>query len=141
MPLAIDQLHGKAQSAIAHHIVTNRCALATMRTTVDRAIEIGLLADPNVIRHLGNNRASHGAMRADILAQRHRSTGWRRRAGFGHTHAAELKHAEPGETTGRKTRTAQKGAAIKPTVGFTGAGKRGAPAPRNLPIWSPGEHR
>jgi hypothetical protein len=140
MPLAIDELHRKSQSAIAYDIVANRRSLAAMGAAIDRTIEIGLLADPNVIRDLGDYRATHRAMCTDILAQRHRGAGGRRSAGFGHAHTSERKDAKPREATGHETRTAQKGSAVNPTVGLTGPGYRSAAAARGLPIWSPGEH-
>jgi hypothetical protein len=67
-----------------------------MRAAIDRAIKNRFLANPNVIRHLGDDGTANRAMRADILAERHRCTGWRRRAGFRHAHTAERKHAKPG---------------------------------------------
>ena len=80
-------------------------------------------------------------MGADILAERHRGTGWRRGAGFRHTHAPEWQHAKPSQAAGNKARTAQKGAAIQPTFRLTDAGDRGGPAATDLPFCSTYEHK
>jgi hypothetical protein len=50
------------------HIITNRRALAAVRTTIDRAVVVRLLTDPHAVRDLGDDRAADRAMGAHIPA-------------------------------------------------------------------------
>jgi hypothetical protein len=52
-------------------------------------------------------------MRADILADRNRRAGRRRRTGLGFADGTERQSAERGKTAGSETRTPQEGATIK----------------------------
>src|ERR1700686_4455362 len=67
-PLAVYQLHRIAQAAVAVHELARRRALGAMRSAIDWRIPAWLLADPNAVRHFGNNGATHRTMSAEVLA-------------------------------------------------------------------------
>ena len=112
-PLAVHELHGIAQPALAQHVVAHRRALAAMRSAIDRAVVIRLLADPHAVRDFGDHRTADRTMGADILAGRNRRAGGSRRTGLGLAHAAERKTAERGQRTGGDAGTLQETAAIQ----------------------------
>ena len=120
VPAAVHQLHRIAQPALAQHVVADRRALAAVRAAIDRAVPARLLAGPHAVRDLGDDRAADRAMGADILPDRHRRAGRRRRAGLGLADAAQRQRAERGEAAGGEPGTAQEVATIKATVGLGG---------------------
>ena len=81
-PLAVHELHRVAQAALAQHVIAHRRTLAAMRSTVDRAVVVGLLADPHAVRDLGDHRATDRAMGADVLSGGDGRPGRRRRTGL-----------------------------------------------------------
>ena len=93
-PSAVHQLYGITQTALAQHVVANRRSLAAMRSAIDRAVVIRLLADPHAVCDFGNDRAADRAMGAYILAGRNGRAGRRRRTGFRFPHTAERQIAE-----------------------------------------------
>src|SRR5262249_18721745 len=115
-------------AAIAVHELARRGALGAMRTTVDRAVPAGLLADPHAVRDLGHDRAADRTMRADVLADGDLRS--RRRPGtrLGFAHARGRQRAERSAAGGSEAGAAQEGAAIETAVGLTlqRAGERGA---------------
>ena len=132
VPLAVHELHRIAQPALAQHVVAHRRALAAMRAAIDRAVPARLLADPHAVGDLGDDRAADRAMRADILADRHRRAGRRRRAGLGLADAAERQRAERGEGAGGEAGTAQEVATIDAAGCLAGSavGQRAAASSR-----------
>jgi len=111
--LAVHELHGVAQAALAQHVVADSRALATMRSAIDRTVVIRLLADPHAICDFGDNRAADRTMGANILAGRNRRTRGRRRTRLGLTHAAEREIAKRGQRPGSDTGTFQESTAIQ----------------------------
>src|SRR5262249_41880396 len=88
LPLAVDQLEGVAQPAIAVHQLTRRSTLGAVRAAADRAVPARLLADPHTVHHLGDDGAADRAVRADVLPGGDlRACG--REAGLGLAHAGE----------------------------------------------------
>src|ERR1700732_3414152 len=81
-PLAAYELYGITQPALAQHVVANRRAFAAMRSAIDRAVVVRLLADPHAICDFCDHRTADRTMGADILAGRNRRTGGRWRTGL-----------------------------------------------------------
>src|SRR5260370_11785104 len=94
-PAAVHELHRIAQRALAQHVVANRRALAAMRSTIDRAVIVRLLADPYAICDFGDDRAADRTMGADVLAGYYRRTRRRSRTALGLAHAAQWQPAHP----------------------------------------------
>jgi hypothetical protein len=84
-----------------------------MRSTVDRAVVVGLLADPHAIGDFGDHRAADRTMGADILAGGRRRARSRWRTGFRLAHPAERQIAERRESSGREAGALQEGTAIR----------------------------
>src|SRR5258705_8657340 len=80
LPLAVDQLLGVAQAALAQHIVSDCRSFAAMRTAIDGAVIIRLLADPHTVCDFGDHRATYRAMGAEILPDSDGLAGGGRRA-------------------------------------------------------------
>ena len=115
-PLAVHELHGIAQPALAQHVVANRRTLAAMRSAIDRAVVVRLLADPHAIRDFGDNRAADRTMGADILAGRDRRPRRRWRTSFGLAYAAKREIAERRQRSDGETGALQEGTAIRVAV-------------------------
>ena len=81
VPVAVHQLHGIAQPAIAVHVVADRRALGAVRAAVDRAVPARLLAEPDAVGHLGHDGATDRAMGAHVLVDYHLRAGRGRRTG------------------------------------------------------------
>ncbi len=113
VPLAVHELHRIAQATLALHIVSHGRALAAVRAAIDRAVPTRLLTGPHAVGDLGDDRAADRAMRADILADRHRCARRRRRASLGLADSTERQSTERGKAAGGEARTAQKAATIK----------------------------
>src|SRR5258708_5362834 len=90
-----------------------------MRSAIDRAVVIRLLADPHAVRDFGDHRTADRTIGADILADRHRCTRGSRRAGLGLAYAAERETAERGERARGNAGTLQETAAIQTNARFT----------------------
>src|SRR3984893_18182660 len=88
-PLAAYELYGITQPALAQHIVAHRRTLAAMRSAIDRAVIVRLLADPHAICNLCDHRTADRTMGADILAGRNRRTGGGRRTSLRPADAAQ----------------------------------------------------
>ncbi len=117
-PLAVHELHGVAQAALAQHVVANRRALAAMRSAIDRAVVVRLLSDPYAVCDLRDNRTADRTMRADILAGRNRRARGRRRTSLRFAHAGERQLAERRQRSDGKAGAAEKSAAIQTGVRF-----------------------
>src|SRR3546814_14340913 len=63
---AVDQLHRVLQAPLAMRVPADRSALGAMRTEVQRAVEAGLLTDPDAVLHLRHDRAADGAARKSV---------------------------------------------------------------------------
>src|SRR5215475_2607265 len=116
-PLTVLQFQGIAQTAIAVHQLARRGALGTMRTAIDRAFPARLLADPHTVRHFSQHGATHGAVRADILANGCPND--IRTGGFGFLHARERQCTDCRKAAGNETGTAQEGATIETNARLT----------------------
>src|SRR6202045_4911812 len=77
-----------------------------------------LLTGPYAVGDFGDHSAADRAMRADILASRHRRAGRRRRAGVGLADCPKRERTKRGPTAGSQTGTAQKAAAIESVACF-----------------------
>src|SRR4051794_40680694 len=82
-----------------------------MRAAIDRAFPSGLLADPNAVLDLGNDRATDGTVRADILAQH--GIRWLRSSSPGFLHTADGQRAEDGKAACAKAALAQERSPIE----------------------------
>jgi hypothetical protein len=98
------------------HIITNRRALAAVRTTIDRAVVFRLLTDPHAVRDLGDDRAADRAMGAHIPAGGELCACRRRGSCFCPAQTCERQCAERCETAGNETGTAQEAAAVETAV-------------------------
>ncbi len=107
-PLSLHQLHRIAQAALAQYVVADCRAFAAMGAPVDRAVVVGLLADPDVVSNLGHNGAADRAMGADILAAGHRRARGRWRPGFGFAYAGQRQAAKCRQSSRGEAGTAQK---------------------------------
>src|SRR5690606_14862319 len=67
LPLTGNELHRILEAPVAVRVLAGRRTLSAVRTEVERAVEPGLLSDPNAVLHLGQDRASDGAVCADRL--------------------------------------------------------------------------
>ena len=112
-PLTVHELDRIAQTALAQHVVAHRRALAAMRSTVDRAVVVGLLADPYPVRNLGDHRAADRTMGADVLSRGNGCSGRRRRPGLRLAYRAERQIAERPERACREARALQESSAIE----------------------------
>jgi len=111
-PLTVYQLHGVAQPAVAYDVIANRGTLAAVRAPIDRAVIVRLLAGPDTVRDLTDHGAAHGAVGADVFVAGDGLARWRWLARFRFADSAERQRAEGRQTSGDKTRTAQKRATI-----------------------------
>src|SRR5229473_5044284 len=116
LPLAVHKLHRIAQAALAQHVVADRRALAAMRSAIDRAVIVRLLADPHTIGDFGDHRTADRTMGADVFAGGNLRPGRRWRTGFGFAYAAERKVAKRCQRPGSDTGALQESTAI-PTAG------------------------
>src|SRR6202012_3996425 len=114
--LAVDKLDGIAQAALVQHVVANGRSLAAMRTAVDRTVIVGLLADPDAIRDLGDDRTSDRAVRANVLARRDCRSRRGRRTSLRRAQTIERKRAKRSQCACRQAGTFQEGAAVEPVV-------------------------
>src|SRR6201999_3771906 len=94
LPLAVDEFDGVAQATVAHHVVANRSTLAAVGAAVDGAVEIGLLADPDVVGYFGDDGAADGAMGAKILFKGDLDAGGGGLTGGGLAYGAAREQAE-----------------------------------------------
>ncbi len=112
-PLAVHQLRRIAQATRAQHVVADRGALAAMRAAIDRAVVVGLLADPDAVCDFADDGAADRAMGADVLVARDRCAGGRWGPGIRLANVAERQAAEGRQASGSEARAAQEGAAIQ----------------------------
>ena len=89
-----------------------------MRPPIDRAVVVRLLADPNAIGDLGNDRTADRTMGADILAGGQRGAGRGRRTGFGFADTAEREAAKRRERARGDAGALQKSTPIQITAGL-----------------------
>src|SRR5450631_226139 len=112
-PLAVHELDGITQPTLAQHVVADRRTLAAMRSAIDRAIVVRLLADPHAICDLCDHRTADRTMGADILAGRNRRTGGRWRTSLRLANAAERQIAERRQRPGCEAGALQESTAIR----------------------------
>ena len=79
-PFAVLLLHRVLQPPLAVGVFADRRALGAMGPEIERAVPSRLLAGPDAVLHLGNDRAADRAVRANGLAQLDRACAGR---GFG----------------------------------------------------------
>src|SRR5262249_37726812 len=132
-PLTVDELHRVFQTPVAVHEFAHCSALGAMRAAIDRAFPARLLADPHAIRDLRPDGAAGRAVRADMLADRDRSAGRRRRPRCGLAYRAKRQCAERRQTAGRETGAAQKTASVEAYVPLP-LQRRGEPAALRLTL-------
>src|SRR5260370_40376346 len=84
-----------------------------MRSTIDRAVIVRLLADPHAICDFSDNRAADRTMGADVLADCDRRARRRWRTGLGLAHAAERQTAERHQRPGCEAGTLHETATIQ----------------------------
>ena len=116
VPLAVDELHRIAQTTLVQHIVANRRALAAMRTAIDRAVVIRLLADPYAVGDLTDDRAADRAMSAHVLAAGDLRARRRWGTGLCPAQTCERQCAERREAAGDEAGPAQEAAAVETAV-------------------------
>src|SRR5262249_34851673 len=97
LPGAIHELHRVAQPAFARHVVAHRLALGAVRAAIDRTVPSRFLFDPHAVGHMGDDRASDRAMRADILADRDLGAGRRRWTGLRLADSTDRQSSDRGE--------------------------------------------
>ena len=115
-PLTVDELHRIFEPTFAAHQFAHRRALGAMRAAIDGTVPGRLLADPDIVGDLGQDRATNGAMGADAFADRDLGAGWRRRTGLRFAHRAERERAKRRQSAG-EPRAAQEGAAVEAAFG------------------------
>ncbi len=99
LPLATFELERVLETTSAMHDLTYGGALGAMGAAIDRAVPRGLLAGPYAVFDLGDDGATDGAMRADILPDLDRGA----RLGaarLGSPHGVEPNHAHHRERAG-----------------------------------------
>ena len=128
-PFAVHELDRVPQAAVAVHQLAGRGALGAVRAAADRGVPTGLLTDPDAVLHFTDHGAADRAVRADVLADRHRHAGLRPGCGSVRlAHAGERQGADRGEAADREAGAAQEAAAIEGAAGLTGqrGGERAA---------------
>ena len=121
--LAVDQLHRVFQAPLAMTVLAHRCALGAMGAEIERAVEAWLLADPDAVLDLGDDRAADRAVGADALdlLQGARRRG-HLRLRLGH-HAARERGGR-GHPAGCQARATKEAPAIDGATGEAGQGRR-----------------
>src|SRR5262249_40399061 len=88
-------------------------AVRGVRAAIDGTVPSRFLFDPHAVGHVGDDRAADRAMRADILADRHRGAGSRRWTGLRLADSTDRQSSDRGEAAGDDARSAQKTATIE----------------------------
>src|SRR3546814_14694533 len=91
------------------HGCADGCAFGAMRAAIDRAVPAGLLARPDAVLHLRQDRAADRTMCADVLPYFDRRAKRRPRHGLGLTHGAEPERGDRGKAAHGETRAPAKG--------------------------------
>ncbi len=110
-PLAADELHRVLEAALAVGVLAHRRTLGAVGAEVERAVEAGLLADPDAVLDFGDDGAADRAVSADRLLDLDLAAS-RRPCGLSLAHAARQRRRR-GETADGEARIAQEGAAIE----------------------------
>jgi hypothetical protein len=126
LPLPVHELERVLQPPLAVDELPDRGALGAVRALVDRAVVAGLLADPDAVLHLGDDRAADRAVGADRLAYRDLSTGLHR-ACLGLADHRRRQRAERGQAARGEAGPLHEGAPVD-RAGDGGGDRAGEPA-------------
>ena len=74
-PFAVDKLGWIFQAPFAMGVFTDRSPFRTMGTQIERAVEAGLLPDPNAVIHFSHHGAPNRTMRTDGFHHLHIAAG------------------------------------------------------------------
>ena len=102
LPLSGNLLHRVFQPALTMAVLAHRGALGAVGAKIERAVETGLLADPDAIDDFGLDRAADRTMRADRALHFDLADGRRRRR-FGPSHHSTGKTGDGGNASGGHT--------------------------------------
>ena len=114
LPLVVDELERVFEPAVAVDDLADRRALRAMRAAVDRALPARLLAGPDAVLNLCDDRAADRAVGADVLLDlglraRHRSGNG---GGPRLAHRSELDRSDRGKAADRETRPLEEAAPV-----------------------------
>ncbi len=124
LPLAVLQLDRILVAALALGQLADRSALGAVRALADRAVPARLLAGPDAVLDLGDDRAADRAVGADALAPGHLDIGIDR-PGLGLLHGGERQGSQRRHAAGGKAGVAEEGPAVQRAGGIGGGGRQG----------------
>ena len=112
LPLAADELHRVLEALVAVAVLAHRRALGAMRAEVEGRVEVGLLAGPDAVLHLGDDAAADRTVRADRALDHDLAVACCGDGGIGALHHAHRHRRGDGGAAGRDAGPAQEGAPV-----------------------------
>ena len=125
LPLAARQLHRVLEALVAVAVLAHRRALGAMGAEVEGRVEIGLLAGPDAVLHLGDDAAAHRTVRAHRPLDDGLAVGGFAGSSVGALHHAHGQGRGDGRAPGGEPGSAQEGATVDGATEQSACRRRG----------------